>query len=90
MVVNLSKFSLLNRGFSSSALLTCELSLILSFDAAHEDTQVLLPSAFLISSALAIESITQIPIIAKALPTADVSAFSIAAVLLINHSHHLA
>jgi hypothetical protein len=50
MVVNLSKFSLLNRGFSSSALLTCELSLLLSFDAANEDTQDLLPSAFLLTS----------------------------------------
>jgi hypothetical protein len=35
-------------------------------------------------------SITQIHIIANALPTALVSAFSNAAVLLINHSHHLA
>jgi hypothetical protein len=39
---------------------------------------------------LAIESITQIHIIAKALPTADVSAFSNADVLFINQSHHLA
>jgi hypothetical protein len=42
------------------------------------------------SSTLAIESITQIHIIAKALPTADVSAFSRADVLLINPSHRLA
>jgi hypothetical protein len=43
-----------------------------------------------ISSTLAIESITQIHIIAKALPTADVSAFSRADVLLINPSPHVA
>jgi hypothetical protein len=47
-------------------------------------------SALLISSALAIESITHIHIIANALPTALVSAFSNALVLLINQSHRLA
>ena len=46
-------------------------------------------SALFISSTLAIESITQIHIIANALPTALVSAFSNALVLLINQSHHL-
>jgi hypothetical protein len=47
-------------------------------------------SALLISSNEAIESITQIPIIANALPTALVSAFSNALVLLMNQSHRLA
>jgi hypothetical protein len=64
----------LNRGFPSNT------SSLFSFcsSVAH---------AFFISSALAILSITQIPIIAKALPTADVSAFSIAAVTLISIFH---
>jgi hypothetical protein len=45
---------------------------------------------FLISSALATESITPIPIIANALHTADVSAFSNAASLFTNPLPHLA
>jgi hypothetical protein len=46
--------------------------------------------AFVTSSAEAIQSVIPIPIKAKALQMAEVSAFSNAAVLLINHSHHLA
>jgi hypothetical protein len=66
---------LLNRGFSSE--FGDSFWLVLSFLS-------LSAHAFFISSADAIESITQIPIIANALHTAEVSAFSIAAVILIS------
>jgi hypothetical protein len=46
--------------------------------------------ALVTSSAEAIQSVIPIHINAKALPIAEVSAFSNAAVLLINPSHHLA
>jgi hypothetical protein len=50
----------------------------------------LLLSDFNISSALAIESVIPIHMNHKALQIELLSAFSNAAVLLINHSHHLA
>jgi hypothetical protein len=51
---------------------------------------LLSPIDFLTSSAEAIESEIPIHMKARALQTAELSAFSSAAVLLINHSHHLA